>query len=618
MGKNIIDFINNNYLPKRISYQIVINLLILKTLSKKQFYQNLHFTELWDNLTNKRTIVEQKEYFIYNYLPYLQNREYFRNDLFLIFKNIHVPFLNIDDHTFSKFIYLVNNLNDEDISEFIANISNDFSSGYNKTLGINIQKNIIKLLNIKNNDTVLDLNVESSNFLSHLENNSFNNKGFVESNNGLQIRFLEYILNDNFDTELILGNPLFEYQNFKSEFDIVFGISSLERKLFRSESIRDFPINASLSHNLYIQKALDLLNDHGRCALIVPDSFLTQTNYETENIRQYILNKLVSIINLGAVFKPFIGIKVSLIIFEKKDNNNNNILMANFENDKVFPIKDFTDFSNQFNEFILYFNEINTHDMKNIIFVSKNEIEQNNCILDFKRYQPLEKIIKNVESPEVIIKDIEINMELLFRSNLNIKQIYNKNELSHFHLKSFILEEIASIKLGKYLPRDYIDEGDLPYVNISDINNCVGDYIYSSEIMISENLAHQKSLIIVKPNTILLSVRGKIGKVKLAGQKMAISPGLIGIEIDEYRINAYFIYQWFFNRREFFEANAIGSMQKFLSNSFIRRLRINLPHKEVQDSFERYKNDFNNLKQILSYLNEKYENLSKSIFNQFY
>ena len=46
MRRNINDAINSFYLPKNISYQIVINLLILKTLSKKEFYYGFDFT-LW-------------------------------------------------------------------------------------------------------------------------------------------------------------------------------------------------------------------------------------------------------------------------------------------------------------------------------------------------------------------------------------------------------------------------------------------------------------------------------------------------------------------------------------------------------------------------------------------
>lgn len=54
-----------------------------------------------------------------------------------------------------------------------------------KTLDNMIQENIIRLLDVKTEDTVLDLNVETSNFLSLLTNYSNKNIGFVQSHQSL-------------------------------------------------------------------------------------------------------------------------------------------------------------------------------------------------------------------------------------------------------------------------------------------------------------------------------------------------------------------------------------------------------------------------------------------------
>jgi energy-converting hydrogenase Eha subunit H len=142
MRRNINDAINSFYLPKNISYQIIINLLILKTLSKKEFYYDFDFRRLWDNLINA---IEQKEYFIYEYLPSLQNNKTIDHNLSLVFKNMHIPFADIDNSAFRKFVDIVEYFDNEDIIEFIANLSNDFKLGYLKTLDVQIQKNIIRL-----------------------------------------------------------------------------------------------------------------------------------------------------------------------------------------------------------------------------------------------------------------------------------------------------------------------------------------------------------------------------------------------------------------------------------------------------------------------------------------
>lgn len=55
-----------------------------------------------------------------------------------------------------------------------------------------------------------------------------------------------------------------------------------------------------------------------------------------------------------------------------------------------------------------------------------------------------------------------------------------------------------------------------------------------------------------------------------------------------------------------------------LSISFLKDLKIDLPPKEEQDKFEMYQNDLNNIKKNLYLLTEENQNLTKSIFNQFY
>ena len=136
--------------------------------------------------------------------------------------------------------------------------------------------------------------------------------------------------------------------------------------------------------------------------------------------------------------------------------------------------------------------------------------------------------------------------------------------------------------------------------------------------MISDDFAYRHNLTVVEPNSVLLSVRGTIGKVILTKSKIAISTTLIAIEVDTNKANAYFIYQWLLSKKEYLDANATGMTIPSLSISFLRELKIELPPKEIQDRFEMYQNDLNNIKNDLNLLTQKNQNLSKSIFNQFY
>ena len=618
MKKNINDVIANLNISKNISYQIIINLLILKVLSKKEHFYSLHFRTLWDDLLNIQSLNMQKDFFTYRYLPFLQNNH---NDndknLSLVFRNMHLPFSYIDDLTLRRFIDLVEYLNEEEISEFINNISYESRLTYHKTLDTKIQRNIIKLLDIKYDDKVLDLNLISSNFLSLLKNDSYNNVGYIQNYDELSIRFLELLLSNNVDLKLILNDPLIDYHLKIKRHDVVFVIPPFSQRLSREEYSFDFPIQASMAYNLYIQKALLSLEYDGRCAIVVPDGFLNQINKETDAVRRFVFEKLVCIINLGPIFRPYSGINVSLLIL-KNDNYNDHILMANFLDNKLFSIDEFTNFSNQFRNCKFDLEKFNINNTKNILLVTKNEIIQNRFILDYKRYQPLEEIIGYVQRPETLIRDIESNTQSLLKSISNIKKIRNNLAHCQIMLNEFYLDEIASIRLGRpLLDRENIQNGNIPYVTISDITRCTTDYINSSELMINEAYAYN-NLTIIKPNSILLSVRGTIGKVKITSQEIAISHTLVAIEIDSYKANPYFIYQWLLNKKEYFEANAVGTSQKSINTNFLKELKIKLSSREIQDKFEIYKNDFDNIKQTLSKLNDENQDLSKSIFSQFY
>ena len=626
MKRNINNIINNFNLQKHISYQIVFSLFILKNLANKEKYSNVgiqyfsDFKSLWNNLINFDNPEERKQYFIYAYLPALQNHNISEN-FNLLFRNFHIPFIDIDNTNFSNYIDIVDSSTIEETIEFISDVQNDFRWQTIKTLDNKIQENIIRLLDIKKEDKVLDLNVESSNFLSLLTNNSNRNTGFLQSHQSLLIRFLELLLNNNENTNLIFNNPLSQYSDkLDNNFDAIFTIPVFGLRLSRQDYDLDFPIQASISHNLYIQKALNSLKYDGRCLIIVPYGFLNQSSKETENIRKFILDKLVCIVNLGTIFKPSVGIKVSLLLL-KNDNHNNQILMSNYQDYKIFPLDKFTLFTEIFVNSKYNLEQFNLNDIEDTLLVNKQDIIDNNFILDFNRYKPLEDFNIKIKHPSELIKDIEMDAKSLLESITNISYKLNNLKIEKTNLQTLKLEDISlskEIKLGKPLPKDNIESGEIPYVNISDITRCTTDYLDSSEVMISDDFAYRHNLTVVEPNSVLLSVRGTIGKVILTKSKIAISTTLIAIEVDTNKANAYFIYQWLLSKKEYLDANATGMTIPSLSISFLRELKIELPPKEIQDRFEMYQNDLNNIKNDLNLLTQKNQNLSKSIFNQFY
>lgn len=614
---NINDMIMRIPLEKNISYQITFSLLILKRLADNENHYDINFKSLWINLIKLNTKEERKKYFINVYLPTLQNTQISQN-IDLLFRNFHIPFLSIDDKTLSMLIDAVEVFSEENFIEFILNTKEEYRLGFIKTLDKEIQGNITKILDIKDNDKVLDLNLESSNFLSLLKPSSSDNIGFIQNQQTLLLRFLELLLNNDENTNLVLSNPLHSYSDkLDCSFDAIFTIPIFSQRLQKKEYDLDFPIESSISHNLYIQKALNSLKKDGKCAFIIPDGFLTQLNKETINLRKLILDKLVCTINLGTIFKPMTGIKVSLLIL-KNDNYNNDILMLNYQNDREFPIKKFTTFTEKFMNCNYDLKKINLDDIEDQLLVNKEEIINNQFIIDFNRYKPLEDFITEIENPSTLINTIQENTEKVINRVLEIKNKLNSLHEIKSDINQYQIEDFAQLIQGKALPKCNIENGEISYINISDITKCRNDYIYTSEIQISEQFAYENDLTIVEPNSILLSIRGTIGKAIITKKKVVISSTLIAINVDTSKVNTYFIYQWFLSNREYLESNATGSTIPSLNMSFLKNLKIELPSKEIQDKFESYQDDLNIVKNSLSILEEANQDLSKSIFKQFY
>jgi hypothetical protein len=87
--------------------------------------------------------------------------------------------------------------------------------------------------------------------------------------------------------------------------------------------------------------------------------------------------------------------------------------------------------------------------------------------------------ITPIQHPEELIKKVEVGAKLLLESISNIKKVRNNLAHGQISLKTFYLDQIASIRLGKPLPKDNIENGEIPFVNITDITRCTTDYIDS-------------------------------------------------------------------------------------------------------------------------------------------
>jgi len=94
--------------------------------------------------------------------------------------------------------------------------------------------------------------------------------------------------------------------------------------LLPKDSIRsDLPTNSKKSELLFLAIMMDALDPGGRCAVVVPEGLLFGSTEAHVDLRKKLINdfNLHAVISLPAgVFKPYAGVKTSVLVFSKPSN----------------------------------------------------------------------------------------------------------------------------------------------------------------------------------------------------------------------------------------------------------------------------------------------------------
>ncbi len=119
--------------------------------------------------------------------------------------------------------------------------------------------------------------------------------------------------------------------------------------LLPKDSIRsDLPTNSKKSELLFLAIMMDALAPGGRCAVVVPEGLLFGSTEGHVDLRKKLINdfNLHAVISLPAgVFKPYAGVKTSVLVFSKPNNqepitsNSRSVWFYEIKNDGYDPDK---------------------------------------------------------------------------------------------------------------------------------------------------------------------------------------------------------------------------------------------------------------------------------------
>lgn len=161
------------------------------------------------------------------------------------------------------------------------------------------------------------------------------------------------------------------------------------------------------------------------------------------------------------------------------------------------------------------------------------------------------------------------------------------------------LKECAKFQEGYVNPSQTVPEyfgNDVKWLRANDLNN---SYVYDTSRRLSKKGFESagKSALLFKPDTLVISKSGTIGRLGILKDYMCGNRAVINIEVDKTVCDNLFIFYSLLTKQKFIEDMGTGSVQKNLYISVLAELEIDLPPLPIQ----------RRIADILSALDEKIE-----------
>ena len=630
-----------------IIYNSFFHLLFIKAIYKVESLQSIvNIADEWELFRNH---IEAKNYFLSQLIPELIESSdknikfYFESSYRDLEKISNIILLNLYDIVDQ---IALENMSPIERYNVVENLLDSFSKLFSKNGAIisfrtpKILRDFLTLiLNPKAKiDRIADLTCGTGSLLLSACVHAYNDFSTIKEHvlNGTDINrgminifIMHSYISGIYTINIKQKNILKDVDPWFDRYDRIYSDAPFGMKISLEEISPRLSISTRNADVLFLEATMMALEKNGLAAVIVSKSVLFSSSSGHFEIRKRLIidMHLEAIISLPVRFENT-SIPLVLIVF-KNIRSDRPVLFIDIDKD-VDVKKDINLVTKRLslaNELYHtycdsgYDENIALDKLNNLCwFVDKKKIIDSEYILDISFYQPE---IKTESLPiSSILKSMEEHFIQMIAETKKIEKlsmIIEKIDKNAF--KDYKLEEICEMRSGRPLPKEAIlKAGELPWVQIRDITKSDEFVISSAEKSVSKEFANKYNLAVVEAGTILVSVRGTLGIIAIAGIRMCIGPNIVALNIINNHIDRWFLFGWFQKRKSIFQSNTQGVIP-MLTISMLKNLTISIPTRYHQSIFADYSaslQKLQKLKQLSNKNNIKIDQVADSLFDNYF
>lgn len=211
----------------------------------------------------------------------------------------------------------------------------------------------------------------------------------------------------------------FEEENY---YNVILANPPFKGTIDESELSSQFTIKTKKTEILFLELMHRLLNNGGKCSVIVPDGVLFGSSNAHQKVREMLLKKcrLDAVVSMpSGVFKPYAGVSTAVLVFTKGEPTKS-VWFYDMEADG-FSLDDkrtFIDGKGDIPDIINQFRKLGKEEFKDrkakCFSVPIEEIEKNDYDLSINKYKEIQYEEVKYEKPEEIKKKIlELEEEII-------------------------------------------------------------------------------------------------------------------------------------------------------------------------------------------------------------